>query len=275
MEQKTSDMFLYLNFISPWSTKLHVIDFFCCRQVCKAWRQALTKKEQDQLIRDTLKGYPIKYAREFCIGLEQLAARYTGDARVETAAQSITTKGFLDYYRALFYNEGQSWQYQQYCDLQGYILIPLDNFPHSPENQLGFSAVSFQVDPGVRLHAVFSDGGEIIFNFISEPTDQMRTLRYDLFEMPLVFTQGRLRNDHFAISSTTPFTLHIVEEPINTAPYSFKYNNIVFDSIFYLTKLDFVSEFGLCNIYRNLPSAGTGGLMWNKMGLSSLGHLSD
>lgn len=262
MEQQTSDLFLYLNSISPWSATLHVIDFFCCRQVCKAWRQALTKKEQDQLVRDNLKGYPIKYAREFCLGLEQLAARHTSNARIETATQSITTKGFPDYYRALFYDDPQSRQYPEYWESRGYILIPFDNFSHLPGNQLGFSAISFQVDPGVRLHAFLSNNGEIIFEFTSDPTDQERTLRYDLFEMPLVFTQGRFRNHHFAMSSTTPFKLHIVEEPVSPAFTSF-------DSIYYLTRSAFVDKLCSCNLYRNLPSTGRGGLVW------TLRHLSN
>ena len=211
------EAFLQVNTLVPWSSRLHVVDYFCCRLVCKDWRRYLTQEEEIRLVKNLLVGFRIRLIKQFYAGLVQLADR--SNETESFTSQPIVRSGNKGLFKGIcphlcWESEfGVIWTYNWEIS-KGYQRIggieePLDEF------QLGIVAIECQVTAGARLFCRISIGGRDIFVIKEEPTTLDRTLRFNLFEMPLIITQHRLGFHSIQVASTVPFVLHLVRERIN------------------------------------------------------------
>lgn len=254
MDCNPIEAFLQVNSLIPWSRRLHVIDYFCCRLVCKAWRLHLTREEEIQLIKKLLNGYTIQFMPQVYTGLLQLA--YRSNERDEISSEPIDRARPDGLYKGLcphlcWETEfGPTWTFNWEMS-KGYQRIRGIEEP-SAEYQLGIVAIECRVSAGVQLECTITIGGQNTFFVVrEEPRNFDRTLTFKLFEMPLIITQHRLGYHSIQVTSNAPFLLQLVKERVNPILQSQQV-------LFYVTRSPYVLN--KCCLFQNIK--GMMGALW-------------
>lgn len=247
------EAFVQVNALVPWSRRLHGLDYFCCRLVCKAWRQHLKGEEEIQMIKKLLNGYTWQYAPQFYAGLGQLAGR--SNEGEEISSDPIVKAGSDGLYKGssphlCWETEfGPNWTFNWEMS-KGYQRINGIEEP-SAEYQLGIVAIECRVSAGVQLECTITIGGQDTFLIQDDAKNCDRTLTFKLFETPLIITQHRLGFHSVQVTSTAPFVLHLVKERVNHIPQAQQ-------AFFYITRWPYVLN--ECFLFQNI--GGTMGALW-------------